>query len=217
MAVTELKILREQDFGHYEGKPFYARAEGSAKSGIDNHRSQHQNDPAFKDVESNDLMDLRMNQFLNGHLLPIIHKTSKQSSAIAIVSHGIVLSRLWKCILKILPKNSVSLSPGLSLGNGAVTSLEHLGGWSNTGFLELEVHKKELGTESGISVTGYSPGPLHGTIDGTALVPNIRVEIKTVNGKKHLESLKRTKGGVGSSKFDEGQKSIDSFFKKRKV
>ena len=38
--------------------------------------------------------------------------------------------------------------------------------------------------------------------------------INTVNGKDHLKHLKRTGGGVGSSKFDDKQKTIESFFKR---
>ena len=41
--------------------------------------------------------------------------------------------------------------------------------------------------------------------------------IRKVNGKDHLKGLKRTGGGVGSSQFDEGQKKIETFFKKQKV
>jgi hypothetical protein len=39
----------------------------------------------------------------------------------------------------------------------------------------------------------------------------------TVNGKDHLKGLKRTGGGVGSSRHDASQKGIESFFKRRKV
>jgi len=43
-----------------------------------------------------------------------------------------------------------------------------------------------------------------------------QITVKTINGKDHLKGLKRTGGGLGSSKFEEGQKSIETFFKKRK-
>ncbi|KAF2433147.1 phosphoglycerate mutase-like protein [Tothia fuscella] len=41
--------------------------------------------------------------------------------------------------------------------------------------------------------------------------------IHGVNSKKHLVGLKRTGGGVGSSRHDTKQKSIDTFFKRRKA
>lgn len=211
LEVTALRVLREQDFGYYEGKPFHTRPQDSSKSGKDHHRSEHKHDPDFKDVESKESMAARMKIFLQDHLVPLLHNgAGAEEKAIAIVSHGIVLSQLWKALLELLPKGSVSFSPDVSIGAGKFTSLEHLGGWSNTGYLELDIREKSQATTSadapGGATTSSASVPLH----------SHKVVIRTVNGKVHLQGLKRTKGGVGSAKFDEGQKSIDSFFKKRK-
>lgn len=220
--MTALKVLREQDFGFYEGKPFYARPRGSNKSGKDTHRAQHHDNPDFRDVESKESMALRMNQFLKEYLIPLIHGMPQgKDDAIMIVSHGIILSHLWRCFLKLLPMSSVTLSPGLSVGTGGVTPLEYLGGWSNTGYLELEIQKQGSAQDSVVrSRKAPSPTTSHPSEPRNTDTPPpldcYNVSIKTVNGKEHLQGLKRTKG-VGSSKFDEGQKSIDSFFKKRKV
>jgi len=220
IEVTALKVLREQDFGYYEGKPFYARPRDSSKSGKENHRLQQQDDPDFQDVESKDSMASRMNDFLRDHLIPLIHKdAAAKEKAVAIVSHGIILSHLWRTFLKLLPKDSVSLAPGVSIGSGGVTPLEYLGGWSNTGYLELDVQKRsqeKTGRNAVCSASSQFPERAHSPISESSL-SSCKVIIKTVNGKAHLQGLKRTKGGVGSAKFDEGQKSIDSFFKKRKV
>jgi broad specificity phosphatase PhoE len=215
LEVTPLMVLREQDFGFYEGKPFYARSKDSNKSGKDKHCCEHRDDPDFVDVESKESMALRMNQFLQDHLIPLLHAERKEKEqVVAIVSHGIILSHLWRCFLKLLPNNSVTLSPGLSVGTGGVTPLEYLGGWSNTGYLELDVQKTTSRITGTTSDQGISASSKTG--DKTASLHNHKVVIKTVNGKEHLQGLKRTKG-VGSSKYDEGQKSIDSFFKKQKV
>jgi broad specificity phosphatase PhoE len=222
LEVTALDVLREQDFGFFEGKPFHARPKASNKSGKDAHRAQHLDDPDFKDVESKESMAVRMNAFLQDHLIPLIRGSPKcKGDAIAIVSHGIILSHLWRCFLKLLPTSSVTLAPGLSVGTGSVTPLEYLGGWSNTGYLELDIQKQDPAQGSMVrSLKGASPTPSHPSearsIDFPPPLDGYNVCIKTVNGKEHLQGLKRTKG-VGSSKFDEGQKSIDSFFKKRKV
>ena len=220
LQVTALTVLREQDFGFYEGKPFYARSRHSGQSGKENHRSQHQGDPNFKDVESKESMALRMSSFLQNHLLPAIcSEPMERNSDIVVVSHGIILSQLWRCFLKLLAKNSLTLSPGLSVGTGAITPLEYLGGWSNTGYLELEILKKESAAAGGLATSTTAP-PTPDPFNADSNVPpplhQYTVVIKTVNGKEHLKGLKRTRG-VGSSKFDEGQKSIDSFFKKRKA
>ena len=220
LQVTALPILREQDFGFYEGKPFYARPRESKKSGKEYHRAQHHDDPDFKDVESKESMALRMSTFLQDHLAPAI--TSDQSglnSDIVVVSHGIILSQLWKCFLKLVARNSVALSPGLSVGAGGITPLEYLGGWSNTGYLELEILKKETAAATDLAVSTAAPptpDPYNANGDTCPQLHQYKIIIKAINGKEHLKGLKRTRG-VSSSKFDEGQKSIESFFKKRKT
>ena len=216
--VQPLIILREQDFGFYEGKAFFARPQESNRSGKAEHRSQHQGEPNFKDVESKESMATRMDQFLQDHLIPVWRGGSADTDAnVAVVSHGIILSHLWRCFLKLFPKQSVSLAPGVIVGVGGVTPLEYLGGWSNTGYLELEVSKSEPTPEETLNTTTVSettvaqkPG------SDLGLQANYGVIIKTVNGKAHLAGLKRTRG-VGSSQYDEGQRKIETFFKKRKT
>ncbi|MCJ1253907.1 hypothetical protein MMC24_001721 [Lignoscripta atroalba] len=220
-TVTQLPLLREQDFGFYEGKPFYSRVRDSSMTGKDTHRAKHLADPGFKDVESKASMAIRMNDFLDKHLIPLLKCTGKaEEPSIAIVSHGIILSNLWRCILNRFPKQSVRLAPGLSVGSGGVAPLEHLGGWSNTGYLELEVQRPTMTEE--VEVTGLGipdaseeKGPT--IVEHHALLSGWTMTINTINGKEHLKGLKRTGGGVGSSKFEEGQKKIESFFKKQKV
>ena len=216
-----LRVLREQDFGFYEGKPFYARPRDSDKSGKDSHRSQYQGDPDFKDVESKESMHSRMNKFLKDHLIPLLHAEKEENPAVvAIVSHGIILSHLWRCFLKVLPKNSVTLSPGLSVGTGGVTPLEYLGGWSNTGYLALDIQRKSAASNNAVEASNPSQRVFEPQNTDKSLTPTLndyKVTIKVINGKEHLQGVKRTKGGVGSSRYDEGQKSIESFFKKQKV
>ncbi|KAF6240756.1 hypothetical protein HO173_001429 [Letharia columbiana] len=220
LQVTALTVLREQDFGFYEGKPFYARPKDSTRSGKENHRSQHQDDPDFKDVESKESMALRMSRFLHDHLVPAIRSESVElTSDIVVVSHGIILSQLWRCLLTLLAKNSITLSQGLSVGTGGITPLEHLGGWSNTGYLELDILKKESAATGELAISTAAPHTFNSSNadnDASSPLHQYKVVIKTVNGKEHLKGLKRTRG-VGSSRFDESQKSIESFFKKRKV
>ena len=217
--VTQLEVLREQDFGFYEGKPFYARPREGTKSGKDDHRSLHQDDPDFQDVESKESMNARMDIFLEEHLLPILENIRDGTTQdIAIVSHGIILSHLWKRFLNMCPKYSVSVMPGLSLGYGPYTALEHLGGWSNTGYLELiilpkDYRKKEERTAP-LQPISQSP-----TAEPEAPLPPLAeysVLINVINSKEHLAGLKRVRG-VGSSQHDEGQKKIENFFKKPKT
>ncbi|KAG8531199.1 uncharacterized protein KY384_004557 [Bacidia gigantensis] len=205
-AVTQLEILREQDFGYYEGKPFYARPRDNKRSGKEEHRTQHQQYPDFKDVETKESMSARMNTFVQDYLIPVLQTEEEEEEyTVAVVSHGIILSHLWRCFLGAFAPNSVSLAPGLPMGRDGPTPLEYLGGWSNTGYLELEVTRNA--NDSNVSPAQES---------SSTLLAGHKMNIKAVNGKEHLAGLKRTRG-VGSSQHDEGQKNIDAFFKKRKA
>lgn len=253
-AIVRLPLLMEQDFGSMEGKkwatqPADARAPGQVASD-------------FVAVETKEAMAKRADEFLDGHLIPLLSDASAPAElVIAIVSHGIYLSTLWKRILCRFPPKSVMLSTN-SLAT-PLPSLEHLGGWSNTGYLELYMVKSAgekvdsstaasvdnapispiLVAESSTSLTADDETndmaePLPGvSIDATAAdplpkadIPRPKIKTTTsgmmqgwttqilmINGKDHLKGLKRTGGGVGSSRHDASQKSIDTFFKRRKI
>lgn len=216
LHVKRLEVLREQDFGFYEGKPFYARPTGSNKSGKHNHRSEHSNEPDFQDVESKESLNSRADLFVHEHLLPILCKsTDSKETIMAVVSHGIILNHLWRSILKLFAQRTVSLAPGVSIGGAGGGALEYLGGWSNTGYLELDIQPMMTGKEPAVSESNTTTTTPANT-DGLTPLPGLAMIIRAVNGKEHLQGLKRTRG-VASGKHDEGQKKIDGFFKKSKV
>ncbi|KAJ4321029.1 hypothetical protein N0V94_003087 [Neodidymelliopsis sp. IMI 364377] len=251
--VTQLPILMEQDFGDLEGKRW-----SKMQAGL-------QNKPGHLAVETKEAMGQRADIFLDEHLLPLLISTSGgPETVIAIVSHGIFLSTLWKRLLQRLPAKSISLCSNLQAT--ARSSLEHLGGWSNTGYLELLITRVEAQRTSlsnvapsrsskpdasqpsnsklddivGVVEVAQIPagGAAHGaiTVAGdrklalsmssdptipdtprTSTAFDCMTTILTINGKDHLKGLKRTGGGVGSSRHDASQRRIESFFKRRKV
>ncbi|KAH7399121.1 histidine phosphatase superfamily [Phaeosphaeria sp. MPI-PUGE-AT-0046c] len=267
--VVQLPLLAEQNFGSMEGKKFYGRPLESKMTGKEHRRQQNKGMAGFVDVESKDAMAQRADTFLDAHLLPLLDDTTETTQkCVAIVSHGIFLSTLWKRLLLRLPARSVVLSPELQAT--ARPSLEHLGGWSNTGFLELQmVNETESFDHSapGEPSTHEAPPsppptetPAAKSLDeipaadnnlGKVFIPQISVEsaisdkasekvsddvksdtvptppprlakgwsttVLSINGKDHLKGLKRTGGGVGSSRHDTSQVSIETFFKRRKV
>jgi hypothetical protein len=253
--VVQLPVLMEQDFGSMEGKKWYDRLTESKVSGKEHHRHENKDTAGFVDVESKDAMARRADTFLDAHLLPLLGDASEDADQIvAIVSHGIFLSTLWKRLLLRLPPKSVTLSPDLQAT--ARPSLEHLGGWSNTGYLELHLTQAKLEAPNPtadahvVPVAGPSSSPAVDDGLGKIEVPQAafaddpaaqsheasppsavaaspapapRVAhgwtstILMINGKDHLNGLKRTGGGVGSSRHDASQKSIETFFKRRKV
>ncbi|KAF1948405.1 phosphoglycerate mutase-like protein [Byssothecium circinans] len=258
--VVRLPALMEQGFGYYEGKKFHERPIDLKLSGKELYRLAHKNEPGFVDVESKESMDRRADGFLDERLLPLLNgSTDEPERVIAIVSHGIMLSTLWKRLLLRLPAKSVALSPELAAT--ARNTLEHLGGWSNTGYLELLMTRElaqdlvvplgaplapvpdppapdpcERGvvevtpssetkdsttgmsfTSSDLATTASETVPVSAEPAFPRLADGWMTVIKTINGKDHLIGLKRTGGGVGSSRYDASQKSIDSFFKRKKL
>ncbi|KAF4550124.1 Histidine phosphatase-like protein 3 [Elsinoe fawcettii] len=255
VAFVKTPLLMEQDFGFYEGKPFYARSSDSNKTGKDAHYDKHKQDPDFKDVETKESMAKRCDEFLDEYLIPGIQERHGQDVAIAVVSHGILLSNLWRRFLLRLSKKSITIAPEVTAAKGQII-LEHLGGWSNTGFLEVKLSQRSTAITQDVrdsskdikpavtpialpieaasllaSNTAEPPPPTStsavedplATIDfdlppspGRKGLSSFDITILTVNGQEHLRGLKRARGGIGSAKYDEGQKSLDSFFKKAK-
>jgi broad specificity phosphatase PhoE len=257
---TKLQLLREQDFGFYEGKKFFERPRQGNKSGKDAHLEAHRDEPGFVDVESKESMRIRVESFIDAHLLQLIHEVEGDKS-VAVVAHGIILSHLWRAILKrfhpfgTVESSMQATAPGISL--------EYLGGWSNTGYLDLEVKKKAGPLNGNIesdgaatfaaipstSKVGTAPDPVlpdssaaeDATSQGSSAPPQnpatgppvpvdpslvsspspsfkeLHLVVKAVNSQEHLKGLKKTRGGIGSLKHDSNQKTVDSFFKKRKV
>lgn len=260
-AIVVCPELQEQDFGFYEGKTFYARSSpDSKKTGKDLHRAAHQNEEGFQDIETKESMAKRADSYLDEHLMSVLQAApSDHQYVICIVSHGIMLSSLWKAILRRQLPSTVTLDQEAIIA-GKPLALEHLGGFSNTGYLHLEFTKVEdavkgpvtdtetprggaaisLGTQSQItgntaqaSADNAAPSDVQNFDSAAISLPageaevhegpkstkdaKFRILVRVINGKEHLKGLKRTGGGVGSSKYDEGQKSIETFFKKRKT
>jgi broad specificity phosphatase PhoE len=257
---AKLQLLREQDFGFYEGKKFFERPREGNKSGKDAHLEAHRDEPGFVDVESKESMRIRVESFIDAHLVQLMHEVEEDKS-VAVVAHGIILNYLWRAILR-------RFHPFVTIGSsvqatGPGMSLEYLGGWSNTGYLDLEV-KKRAGPSRGnvdsdgaatsatiLSTVKVGTAPDPDLPDGSAaedatsqgsLAPpqqpatgtsipvdpslilspshgskELHLVVKAVNSQEHLKGLKKTRGGIGSLKHDSNQKTVDSFFKKRKL
>ncbi|PBP22019.1 phosphoglycerate mutase family protein [Diplocarpon rosae] len=237
---VRLEALREQSFGFYEGKHLFERPKEADKSGKEAHRDTHRSDPGFKDVESKDSMRIRSDAFIDDHLIQLLHQVP-ENSTVVVVAHGIILSHLWRAFLKRFSPGRVSIEQGIETsGNGF--SLEHLGGWSNTGYLDLEIKIIEdplSSEEMPNSPLARSDAPDTIVAEGLSsanfpqkLLPtpplvlssphfpcllNMSLVVKAVNSRPHLVNLKKTRGGIGSLEHDSKQKTVDSFFKKRRL
>ena len=208
IPLYQLKVLQEQDFGAFERMAFATRAK-AAEDNTDN----------LRQPETKEAMILRANEFLDDHLLPLLFsETADEALEVALVSHGLILSTIWRCLLRRFTSSTIDVARGVEIPTRDMLSLEHIGAWSNTGYLELK-----------ISLTDPNPDVLPEARKDTVPEPvtflepyspvknKYKMAILAVNSKEHLQGLKRTGGGVGSSKHDEKQKSIKSFFKKRRT
>ncbi|KAK1056577.1 hypothetical protein LTR74_014813 [Friedmanniomyces endolithicus] len=242
LAIAKVPDLIEQHFGFYEGRPFYARSEAK-NSGREAHYERHKNDPDFVDVESKESMCKRADNFLDDHFMPLLDRQDVEDGLeVAIVSHGMLLSNLWRRLLLRLPRKSLTIAPEVTAAKGSIV-LEHLGGWSNTGYLELAMSKdgglaKSLAVpaaaaqgvkipDAPIYVTFTVPAPTateeNAEVDpdatSAAIIPSPpgwSTHILAVDSKAHLAGLKRQRGGIGRLAHDEGQKKLTGFFKRQK-
>jgi broad specificity phosphatase PhoE len=174
--IVKVPELIEQDLGYYEGKSFQSRSADSKKTGRETHREKHKDDPGFVDVESKESMAKRADSFLDEHLLPLFDTDATSSEhVVAVVSHGILLSNLWRRLLLRLPRRSLTIAPEVTAARGDLV-LEHLGGWSNTGYLHLEIRKDEPETDPDVmaekkevpDAANFSPPPVSPSKDASA-------------------------------------------------
>lgn len=147
------------------------------------------------DAEDAAAMAARVDRFLDQYLLPVLGDADADASCV-IVAHGIILGVLFKALCARLPAITMSSEAQRMAPGGAAL----LPSWSNTGYVEGTV----------------SVAP---SLEPTW--PSFKLHVRHVNCVDHLKGLKKTRGGIGSAKFDDKQKTISSFFtaasKKRKL
>jgi broad specificity phosphatase PhoE len=178
---VQLPELRERDFGSAEGKK-YGVGLSLAAAG----------------AESREQMRLRVEKFVQRHLVPVLTSTD---GCIVVVAHGLILDTLLRVLLA-------------RFGLGEMARLGDMKtGWSNTGYAEFVVgvgsKLAEANDDGRVGESGdRTPIP-------TPLSPpqqQVTLSVVGVNVLKHLEGLKKTRGGIGSAQFDKRQRTMDSFF-----
>lgn len=198
-----LPILREQDFGSFE-LISWSRAQNSQRKEL------AQDDPNFKPKETKIAMKARADVFLGDHLLPLLALDDESEQNVAVVSHGLFLAALWRALLSRFRSNTISFSVDIEQKIPG-RPLEYLSSWSNTGFLELQI----LNNSTEVS-NATTPESATNEAALESLHLDATMKICAVNATNHLASLKRTRGGVGSSASDEKQARVDSFFSKKR-
>ena len=206
LEVIRLELLREQDFGSLELAPWASKR---VQDAIDSHVPD-ESDAAFRPKETAQSMTKRANDFLDDFILPILAMVEElENECVAVVSHGLFLSSLWRALLARFQPDKVRLGPDV-IPRIPARPLEYIGAWSNTGYLEVEIRKW---SNSGESQPQVDVGIEDQTTHAEKL--SYSMTILTINGCEHLDNLRRTRGGVGSAAFDKRQKNIEGFFRKQ--
>ncbi|EPE08250.1 phosphoglycerate mutase [Ophiostoma piceae UAMH 11346] len=190
--VVKLVGIRERDFRSGEG----VRIAGGSRD-------------AFADAESREEMQVRVTRFIDDHLHPLfIEEGDVDGRAIVVVSHGIILNVILTALLQRYAPSELSrlLPPDLPGGSKLRGPPKLHISWSNTGYIDISVSvvrdKKDM-----------DGGDQHDENEGSEYGPaSVRMRVLAVNCIDHLAGLKKTRGGIGSAKFDAKQKTMDAFF-----
>lgn len=186
--LQQLVELREKDFGSGEGQSFATGAKG---------RDQRPHVGA----ETAQAMRARADTFLEDHLLPLLVPSTGESgkTSVVVVAHGLILSTLFKRLCEHVSAGSITLAPEATASghlfptNSAKSDVVVLPSWSNTGYLEA-------------TLTPTSPRDW----------ASVKMHVCRANSTDHLKGLRKTRGGIGSARFDEKQKTMESFFTKKR-
>ncbi|KAH6656608.1 histidine phosphatase superfamily [Truncatella angustata] len=205
LKVVQLAELREKDFGSGEGVKYKALATGRADGSI------------ASDSETREAMMVRVNRFIVDELVSVLEAHQSEKVTAAIVAHGLILGTLLQALITSFPVQVASAtSPELGRPGAA---------WSNTGVLQAKIEGvASLRTTAALSGT---PSPLDRAAqsgigdDVDATSSRLTMTVQHINNTDHLGGLKKTRGGIGSAKFDERQRPVTAFFtpisKKRKA
>ncbi|KAH0439670.1 phosphoglycerate mutase family protein [Colletotrichum camelliae] len=153
-------------------------------------------------AETTEAMFTRAKTFVDEYLGPIfacVDEAEEGTESVVVVAHGIILGVLVRALRSAKNFGSVVASPEDQLPMA----------WSNTGYVELLV--------APVAPPKTTPSKEPATIPTW---PGLSIKTVAVNSAEHLQGLKKTRGGIGSAKFDEKQKTLNAFFtptaKKRK-
>ncbi|KAJ0361940.1 hypothetical protein COL26b_013520 [Colletotrichum chrysophilum] len=146
-------------------------------------------------AETSEAMFTRAKKFVDEYLGPIFACVEEGAESVVVIAHGIILGVLVRALRSAKNLGTVVASPEDQLPLA----------WSNTGYVEL-------------LVTPAAPPSKEPATAPTW--PGLSIKTVAVNSTGHLQGLKKTRGGIGSAKFDEKQKTLNAFFtptaKKRK-
>ncbi|KXN88272.1 hypothetical protein AN958_07731 [Leucoagaricus sp. SymC.cos] len=183
-------LLREQNYGSGEGKRWDSRRIPGLS--LDEHFERgiypvlRGRCERFPGGESLDDLAARANDTIDQILLPHVWDEDNYEAHVAVVSHGLFLAELITALVRQDPAQQ-TIQP------------RDFRGMKNTAWTRVRVTAQK-------SAPGEKPSCKE------KLMPLV-VQVTNINNSDHLSSLKRQRGGIGSSAHDSRQKDIRGFFK----
>ena len=144
--------------------------------------------------ESKASMRKRAESFIDEHLLPLLMRDPHGQQNIAVIAHGIILQEIWAYCIEIFNSTDTQVAPGMYDTN--MTTLHRKPTWSNTGYMTILI----------------TPDTTRRNMLRT-IIPGFAFVVLSIDEKKHLANLHRTRGGVGTAAHDVKQRKIDHFFR----
>lgn len=144
--------------------------------------------------ESRASMRKRVENFFDEHLLPLLMRDPHGRQNIAVVAHGVILQELWTYFIEIFNPADTNVAPRIC--DTDMTTLHRKPVWSNTGYMTLVI----------------TPNVRERNMLPT-IIPDFAFLVLSIDDKRHLANLHRTRGGVGTAAHDTKQRKIDQFFR----
>ncbi|RKF66035.1 putative phosphatase [Golovinomyces cichoracearum] len=233
--VVRLALLREKSFGRLE-RTKISKVGTILQSNLSDLGPSRGPTEMSHDPESTLSMRFRAESFINNHLVPSLQMV-QEDATIAVVSHGIFLSHLWRELLKRFTHDKICVSPTLS--KSMDTSLDSITTWYNTAYLELcitrfrdeETHKSIQ--TSVIDKSTYTTTPPQRpelpitsfrndhTQNECPKIPNneilsyMQLTVISVNRRDHLDGVRKLRSGTGNLKYVPSQRTMYSYFVKK--
>ncbi|KAI1139955.1 phosphoglycerate mutase-like protein [Hypoxylon sp. FL0543] len=208
LEVSRLPELREKDYGSSEGTKYGVKTKRTVDGLVQS------------DSETHESMRIRVNRFINSHLIRITDTYGPDNITVVVVAHGIILGVLLKALIERFPPEPANPSSSTERRE----THPEFAAWSNTGVLQAKLELPKDLSVSGSKAVSRPSSSMPDTNEGSFAKSNnsaLRLVVEFTNNLEHLEGLKKTRGGIGSAKFDSRQRTMDSFFnpasKKRKL
>lgn len=184
-------LLKEQNFGKAEGASWLGRQDPNMT--LEEHFASGKypmlldRKLKFPDGESLNELAARADQAIRKLVLPHVlqaARTGTQDVHIALVSHGLCISEM----VAALVRRGQDEAPHT-----------HYRGLLNTAWTRATVRAKRESTGEAMNTSEDD-------------LPSLLVDVTDINRHEHISTVKRQKGGIGSSAYDPKQQDIRDFF-----